>query len=457
LSITIRAVGHVGRRGATRRVPSGATILTEIDEWLPTATSGALRDHTPGARMPDGSLEIALHPAARPIRIEASDAGEVIVTAMTVPVGPGYHTYVASLLERMGDEHGIAWAKLATPPAGSTGRAAAPVEPGAPSDGAGSPASFDPTGAFGSGDRHDAERGHLGWLRTALMAVQDGRRRGATGLHLATPPGVRFTFDGAVATVLGPRDDAWLERALADPRIAADVWPWVADAMDARYHLGRALSLLWLEVRWRPPVGAEEVQLADEILGTLRRAYPLEPGLVWPWHEWRELFTLRGQPDPATKALLERGAGPLVGGPPPDGAQPIGYHRRPVTIIHEGWALEVPGSFTSKRTLEEWSGGEAGRSVTFAGTETAEAGHPMTADRFLQQVSGHLGSDAIEHDDGVVRGRARLASDPSSGVEVATVEGFSAVRGRGAAIRIEIDDPEDWKWALDTWRALRPA
>jgi hypothetical protein len=289
------------------------------------------------------------------------------------------------------------------------------------------------------------------------MAVQDGRRRGATGLHLATPPGVRFTFDGAVATVLGPRDDAWLERALADPRIAADVWPWVADAMDARYHLGRALSLLWLEVRWRPPVGAEEVQLADEILGTLRRAYPLEPGLVWPWHEWRELFTLRGQPDPATKALLERGAGPLVGGPPPDGAQPIGYHRRPVTIIHEGWALEVPGSFTSKRTLEEWSGGEAGRSVTFAGTETAEAGHPMTADRFLQQVSGHLGSDAIEHDDGVVRGRARLASDPSSGVEVATVEGFSAVRGRGAAIRIEIDDPEDWKWALDTWRALRPA
>ena len=129
MSITIRAVGHVGRRGATRRVPSGATILTEIDEWLPTATSGALRGHTPGARMPDGSLEIALHPAARPIRIEASDLGEVIVTAMTVPVGPGYHTYVASLLERMGDEHGIAWAKLATPPAGSTGRAAPPSSP----------------------------------------------------------------------------------------------------------------------------------------------------------------------------------------------------------------------------------------------------------------------------------------------------------------------------------------
>jgi hypothetical protein len=81
----------------------------------------------------------------------------------------------------------------------------------------------------------------------------------------------------------------------------------------------------------------------------------------------------------------------------------------------------------------------------------------MPPDRFLRQVTSHLGTETIEHDDGTVRGRARLSSDPSSGIEVATVEGFSAVRGRGAAIRIVIDDPADWKWALDTWRGLRPA
>jgi hypothetical protein len=460
LSITIRAVGQAGRRGATRRVPNAVALLGSIDEWLPDSTGGALYGHVPGERTPDGSIEISLHPAARPVRIEANDEGHVVVTAMTVPVGPGYHTYVASLLDRMGEELGIGWAKLATPPPGAAGRVGAPtgsVKTAGPAGAVEALASIDPTGAFGSGDRHDAERGHLGWLRSALIAVRDGRRQGATGLHLATPPGIRFTFDGAVATVLGPRDDAWLERALGDPRLAADVWPWVADAMDARYFLGRALSNLWLEVRWRAPIGVDEVQLIDEILGTLRRAYPLEPGLAWPWSEWRELFQLRGEPDPATRALLDRGAGPLVGGPDAGGPPPIGYHRQPVTIVHEGWALEVPGSFTGHRTSEEWSGGEAGRNITLAGTETAEAGHPMTADRFLQQVAAHLGRDAIEHDDGVVRGRARLASDPSSGVEVATVEGFSAVRGRGAAIRIEIDDPQDWKWALDTWRSLKPA
>jgi hypothetical protein len=451
LSITIRAVGQAGRRGATRRVPNAAVLLGAVDEWLPEATGGAMHGHVAGARTQDGAIEIVLHPAARPIRIEASDDGRLVVTAMTVPVGPGYHTYVASLLDRLGGELGITWAKLATPPPGVAGRVTA--VPG-PSDSA---ASIDPTGAFGSGDRHDAERGHLGWLRSALTAVRDARRQGATGLHLATSPGVRFAFEGAVATVLGPRDDAWLERALGDPRVAADVWPWVADAMDARYLLGRALSSLWLEVRWRPPVGGEEVQLVDDILGTLRRAYPLEPGLAWPWREWRELLQLRGLPDPATRALLDRAAGPLVGGPETDGTSLIGYRRHPVTIVHEGWALDVPGSFTGQRTSEEWSGGEAGRNITLAGTETAEGGHPMSADRFLQQVASHLGRDAIEHDDGVVRGRARLASDTSSGVEVATVEGFSAVRGRGAAIRIEIDDPQDWKWALDTWRGLRPA
>jgi hypothetical protein len=451
LSITIRAVGQAGRRGATRRVPNAATMLAAVDEWLPDATADALRGHVTGARTGDGALEIQLHPAARPVRIEATDQGTVIVSALTVPVGPGYHTFVASLLERMGDELSIQWAPLATPPSVGAGRVASPAAAPDPAS------SIDPTGAFGSGDRRDAERGHLAWLRSALLAVRDARRQRSEGLHLATPPGIRFTFDGAVATVLGPRDDAWLEHALADPRVAADVWPWVADAMDARYLLGRALALLWLDVRWRSPAGPDEVALADEVLGLLKRAHPLDPGLAWPWREWRELFQLRGAADPATRQLLDRGAGPLVGGS--EAAEParIGYHRRAVTIVHEGWVLDVPGSFTGTRSTDEWTGGEAGRSVTLAGVETAEGGAPMSPDRFLRQVAGHLGHEAIEHDDGVVRGRARLSLDASSGVEVATVEGFSAVRGRGAAIRIEIDDPQDWKWALDTWRGLRPA
>ncbi|HEY8437742.1 MAG TPA: hypothetical protein VIK65_03915 [Candidatus Limnocylindrales bacterium] len=519
MSIVIRAIGHAGRRGATRRVPSAEAVLDLVDEWLAESAADTARGHVAGVRAPDGALEVRFHPAARPVRFGATDAGRVAVEAETVPVGPGYHTFVASLLRRLGDDLDIEWAgppDLGRPDQGAA-LAGAPSArtsvlsratglPGAALSRAGGlpgavlsrataggsdeddEPSTDPTGAFFSGSRAEAERGHLAWLRASLLAVRDARRIGVAGLHLGTQPGVRYTFDAAVATVLGPRDDAWLERALGDPRVAADVWPWVADAMDARYHLNRALTFMWIEVRWRPPVGDAETVALDDLLASLRHAYPLEPGLPWPWAEWREAFVLRGLSDPATFQLLQRANTPrgprgpeptpgavLVGVPEAtvaangtnpaaahddddgDGNGRIGYRRRPVTILHEGWALDLPGSFSEERTPEEWSGSDAGRTVTLAATETAVGDAPMSAEVFLREFASGLGRDVIEHDAGGVRGRARLSSDSATGVEVATVEGYSAVRGSGAVIRIVIEDPGDWKWALDTWRGLRPA
>lgn len=431
MPITIRAVGQASKRRMIPRLPSPERLLAEADAWLVTAAADTLRG--PGGEdLPSGATatEIQLHPAARKIRIEATEGGRLTVTAITSPVGPGYHTYVIGLLRRMGEELDVEW-----------------LPAGAPED---ADASSDVTGFFESADRADAERGHLTWLHRGLLAARDARQRGATAIHLETPPGARYTFSGAIATVLGPRSEEWLDRAIADPRVATDAWPWVADAMDARYLLGRALCLLWLEVRWRPP-NDEEERLLDEVIGLLRRAYPLDPALPYPWAAWRELLTFRDHADPATRQLVDRMV-PTVEGDPP-----IGYRRAPVTIIHEGWALDIPGSFAEHRNAEEWTGAEARRSITLAATETGEGGEPMSADDFLKRVAGHLGSDALEHEDGPVRGRARLSTETSSGVEVATVEGYAAVRGRGAAIRIVIEDPQDWKWALDTWRDLRPA
>ena len=430
MPITIRAVGQASRRGKIPRVPDGEKLIAEVDEWLVAAAADTLRGH-PQDGLPNGTtaIDVQLHPAARNVRLEATDGGQLTVTAATSPVGPGYHTYVCGLLRRMGDEVGIEWA------------------PSAAADDL--TASYDTTGFLESGDRADAERGHLAWLHRALLAAHDARQRGASGLHLETPPGALFTSSGVLATVLGPRSEEWLDRAISDPRVASDVWPWVSDAMDARYMLGRALALLWLEVRWRPPSAEEEVVL-DEVLATLRRAYPLDPGLPYPWVAWSELLALRDHEDPATHQLVDRMVPKAADEPP------IGYRRSPVTIIHNGWALEVPGTFDEHRSDEEWSGSEARRSITIAATETGHNGQPMSADAFLKQVAGHLGRDVIEHEDGPVRGRAKLSTDTSSGIEVATVEGYSAIRGRGAVIRIVIEDPNDWKWALDTWRDLRP-
>ena len=306
-------------------------------------------------------------------------------------------------------------------------------------------------------ERATAERSALKWLGAELLASREGRRgTGRTvgdtigGFHLGTPPGVRFGFAGRLATVLGPRDDAWLNRAAADPRVAIDVVPWWADATDARYLLNRALCLMWTEIRWRPPIADGERDVIEETLRLLSRAFPLDPGLPYPWHEWQEIIEMRGFEDHTARQIRERASAAELDRPR------IGYRRQPVTIIHEGWALDVPGSFADRRTDEEWWGGEGGRTVTLAATETGTAEGPMRAEAFLQQVCGDLGSDALSHRAGDVVGRARLSTDTSSGVEVGVLEGYSAVLGRGAAIRITFDDTADWQWALDLWRGLAP-
>jgi hypothetical protein len=209
--------------------------------------------------------------------------------------------------------------------------------------------------------------------------------------------------------------------------------------------LNRALCLMWLEVRWRGPAGKSERLLLDEVHRLLAKAYPMEPTLNYPWRAWAELIEHRGIDDPMSRQVVARAARE------PDGS-PIGYRRAPVGITHEGWALEIPGSFAERRTAEEWWGGGAGRNITLAAVQTGTMG----ANAFIQQFGGDLGPDALDHHAGGVIGRATVTTDATSGVEIGVLEGYSAVVGSGAAIRIEFDDPADWQWALDMWRSLAP-
>ena len=174
------------------------------------------------------------------------------------------------------------------------------------------------------------------------------------------PPGFA-TRSRAIATSLGPRDDAWLEAAVGDSRLAIDVTPWWADATDARYLLNRALCLMWTEVRWRPPADDDERHVHEEVLRLLARAFPLDPSLDYPWRAWHELVRFRGRrrDDPPG-----RSAGAAVAAGPP-----IGY-RRGLGGPARGLGLEVPGSFSEQRTADEWTGRGSGRSITIAATET---------------------------------------------------------------------------------------
>jgi hypothetical protein len=433
LGLTIRVAGQAAKHGLIPRLPEPEALLQDALQFVTGEYSAVVRSARVDATERGAELVLDLHPAADPLSITADAEGRIVAMADTSSVGPGYHTFVGRLLERIEQERMVTWT-----------REPAPRPVGAPPAWVGARTPL--------AERSSVERAHLTLLARTVARALELRRRGAAGFQVGTTPGIQFRFDGAIATPLGPRDDAWLEQAVATPRVALDIRPWWVDATDARYLLNRAMVLLWTEIRWRPPADDAERALIDEALALLRKALPADPTLPYPWREWLELLGLRGSDDQIAERVATRAA------QVPNDRPLVGYRRQPVSVVHEGWMLQVPGSFGEQRTTEEWSGGERGRRVTLAGVATAtETGMPMSGDWFLARVAGDLGDGVMHHHDGELVGKARIVSDQDSGVEVAVLEGYSAVTGRGAAIRIEFEDAGDWRWAIDLWRSLRPA
>lgn len=437
MAVTIKAEGQASKRGIIARLPTPERLIADAQSWVDAEYRTFVRTSHVGEGKSDAAptavLEIDLHPAADPVSVSVDAEGIVRAAADASIAGPGYQTFVARLLERMGDELQITWSE----PAESR-----PID--------GPPAWVGARVALA--DRSAVERDHLALLGHQLARAAEQCRRGVAGVQVGMRPGTQFAFDGAIGTMLGPRDEAWLERALKDARVATDIRPWWTDAPDAHYMLKRALVLLWTEIRWRQPADDRERATMDEALGLLRWALPSDPTLSYPWREWAELIALRGLPDTASAQVAPRAE-------QVDASLPlIGYRRRPVTINHEGWILQIPGSFGEVRNADEWSGRDRGRMVTLAATVTRTAdGDPQSADWFLTQVASDLVTGVLHHQDGELRGVARLTTDASSGVEVAVLAGFSAVTGSGAAIRIQFEEGEAYRWAIDLWRSLRPA
>ena len=424
-----RLTGQASRRGLIPRVPAADSLLADAETWLKATFPEAVRSiERPVREQGEAELTVELHPAAPPLVMTASDTGRVAVTAATESVGPGYHRFVGRVLERMGADLALTWER-----GGEEG-----PDP-----------SSDAT-ATTFADRPNTERGYLAWLGRSLIHARTRSPAVDRPIPLGLREDVRYHLEGAILTALGPRDAAWLDVAVTDTRIATDVTPWWADATDGQYLLNRALCLMWTEVRWRAPAMKNERLLLDEVHRLLSRAYPNDPNLAYPWRAWAELVDHASIEDPMASQVRNRAA--TAGAD----ERPIGYRRAPVTIRHEGWALEIPGSFAERRTAEEWWGGGAGRNITLAAVQTGTATGAMGAQSFIQQFAGELGPEAIDHRAGGVIGRATLSTDTTSGLEVGVLEGYSAVVGSGAAVRIVFDDPADWDWAVEMWRSLAP-
>jgi hypothetical protein len=382
-------------------------------------------------------LSVKLHPCAEDVEISVAGPRELAVSAKTSSVGPGYHIYLCQTLRQLGERLELRWE---------------------PRDEAG--ATGDPTGYFhecllkgGVDVRRDAlDREMLAWIGDVAARVL--HMPAGSRVALSMPSDHVFDADGQVLTPLGPRDQAWLERTVSDPGSARDFFPWWEDGLGPEYQLGRALCLMWSDVRWRKPLDEDETRRMETVARLLEEAHRMDASLDFPWREWRELLGyLDAKVTPLHDVIARRGARIIPGTPL------IGYRRRPVTVNLPGsWRLSVPGSFTE--TWDEqgtYCAGEPPRTLwvsTFNYRDTD--GTLVAAEKLLTPPEADGGEVVTLLDDAPRQqiGRAFLKKMTENGKIHWELAGESAIPGSLATCTIAFDDERDREWAISTWRGL---
>lgn len=405
-----------GRQTVEDGAPAPALWMGRVEQWLRTQTADTLEElrfDVDSQGRPN--LFLRLHPAADDVAFAAADGGRLVVAANTYTLGPGYHRYLCDLLHRLGGEFGVSW-----------------LDPDV------SQTVGDPTGFFHTGDVRALEENMLAWLSDAAEHALAMHHSGRSGVALSLRFGHSFDSNAPLLTPMGPRDAAWLERVRLAPEEGRDVFPWWSEGTGGPTQLGRALTRLWTEMVWRPPLLQDERRLFEDVALRLESAYRDDPSLQFPWHEWREVLAYLGRGGTISEEVARRAA--EAG----ERESRIGYRRRPVRVLLEdGWSIRIPGALNELRLPNRtWLARDHRRTVRFSPLEPARPG--------TQLPEGDRSLSVVEHRGERVRSRALLRQ--SSGEFGLTA--LAQAGNRRALVAIQSEDPDDRDWVLETWRSL---
>ncbi|MBX7190973.1 MAG: hypothetical protein K1X94_02890 [Sandaracinaceae bacterium] len=332
------------------------------------------------------TLAIAIHPAAGPVEITHRDR-ELALEAQTGSAGPGYHAFVCTLADAIAASLALTWK-----------------------------ASLDPALYFAHRDPSSLERAALDDLARTVRDVLALADKGASGFALALPEGLEVAHDGLLATPLGPRDRAWLERVAREPQHGRDVFAWPSPARDAQHFLGIALSLAWLEVRWRKPMDERERAVIERVVTSLERAHGLDASLEYPWGAWAECFALLGEESlRATRAQLKADEARERRKVRP------GYRRQAVRVaLSGGWSIAIPGELAERWDERgTWVASDPKRSVWITSAEAPEGHDTAQTLAGLPELPGE--GDTLAMERGPIRGAMRfeLQNDEQGKLHVA--------------------------------------
>lgn len=388
------------------------------------------------------TLFVQVHPCAEDVELIAADTGRIALTANTSTLGPGYHIFLCELVEKLGRQFEIDWDEVAE------GK------------------SKDDTGYFFHHDPEAVRREMLRWLRAlARVVAEDEMLEQAEVRMVSMPLGYSYPDAQGVVTPLGPYSLDWFRAMAEGAEGGAGFFPWWEEGIGAAFFLGRALTRMWQDVRWRIPITDDEGELLMDVHLDLERAFRLDKNAALPWREWDEIVGylngyygyLEFAEEDAGGVDLEAEISRRSASADPEGAR-IGYRRGRVQVaLTGGWSLTVPGELAEEWESggQTWSAWYGGRTVWFSSWSVQGEHGERPAEEILAELDLPAEGEHFELREGSIVGRGVFLECQEDGQTVWNLRAYSAVAGGFALCNIYVQGPGDLPWAIEVWKTLR--
>jgi hypothetical protein len=422
MSLGIRLLAQL-----TEPPPAHEELIVKMDEWLRLKYSDLLPRTRREVVESTPTLFCRMHPAAEDLELSFVGQSQLVASANTTTVGPGYHVFVTSVLKDLAQEFHAQWER--------------PAED--------SEEFGDETGFFFTGDEKSLNAEMTAWLAAVANTFFDGSFDSEnSGIALCLPMNPQFNFEQPALTPLGPRDLEWLRRTAQDGASGTDFFAWWTPGFNAEYYLGRALTQMWVDVRWRNPINDSETAVLEDVADSLHRAFELDPSLQYPWAEWRQILELLNR-DGAEAKLVNLSV---------DGEPTIGYRRGSVTVaLPGGWKIKLPGSFSDFEADDESDlcAVDPPKEIWFTAFQSEAASSPSGFNSVKADRRKSRADYLIDRDDyfaqATIRKKRRETEE-----EYFVLNSSNRAIGTRAVCTILYSDPDQKDWAVETWRSIQP-
>jgi hypothetical protein len=408
-----------------RTLTSPDEILREMEAWVGAYSVDLSPSTRIGFSETTPTLFCQLHPAAEELELSVLDLDHLVASGKTSTVGPGYHIFVCDMLRKLGEAFHLAWITN-------------------------NEEYFDEGDYFFSGDQERVFKEMTAWLRGLCGCFFNGtfeEEPGDMPTALCLPIGISFEAEARAVTPLGPRDLGWLKHVAEDGQRGHDFFAWWKPGLNAEYFLGRALTRMWTEVRWRKPVNERERKTFIYIADSLETAFKLDPNLSYPWAEWAQILGFLDRHELEIEFVQERA----------DSVPEIGYRRRNVAVTLPGyWVIKVPGSFSDFEADEEsdFSAQDPPRTIWFTSYKFDEKpAREMYADARQEMLA--RGPALLEEREGYI-GRAEIKAGEEEDEKYFVLTSSNVCRKGRSILSVVFSHREDQAWAEGVWRSLQP-